>query len=174
MAVIKSGIHATLAGIAVGFCMPLRNKKDLQHSPLRDLEHSLHPWVAFLIAPLFVFMNAGVPFSLNGSVSLLHPIPVGVALGLFVGKQVGVFLAVLLAVKCRIAKLPTNVNWWQMYGISVLSGIGFTMSLFIASLAFEQGVFEIASRQGILMGSFLSALLALPILYWTGRKNLIQ
>ena len=171
VAVIKSGVHATLAGIAVGFCVPLRNKKDPQHSPLRDLEHALHPWVAFLIAPLFVFMNAGVPFAGDVDVGFFHPVPMAIAMGLFLGKQIGIFLAVLIAVKCRITKLPDGVNWAQMYGISVLSGIGFTMSLFIASLAFEQGTFEIASRQGILTGSFLSALLALPILYVAGKKS---
>ena len=171
VAVIKSGVHATLAGIVVGFCVPLRNKKDLQHSPLRDLEHSLHPWVAFLIAPLFVFMNAGVPFAGDATISFFHPVPMAIALGLFLGKQVGIFLSVLLAVKCRITNLPEGVSWTQMYGISVLCGIGFTMSLFIASLAFKQGTFDVASRQGILTGSFLSVLLALPILYIAGRQT---
>ncbi len=170
VAVIKSGVHATLAGIVVGFCVPLRNKKDPQHSPLRDLEHALHPWVAFLIAPLFIFMNAGVPFASDAKIGFLHPVPIAIALGLFLGKQLGIFLSVFIAIKCRITKLPEDVNWIQMYGIAVLSGVGFTMSLFIASLAFGQGKFEIASRQGILTGSFLSILLALPILYFAGRK----
>jgi len=170
IAVLKSGVHATLAGIAVGFLVPLRNKKDPEYSPLRDLEHTLNPWVAYLIVPLFVFMNAGVPFTAGASVGILHPIPMGIATGLFIGKQVGIFAATFLSVKFGISKLPKDVNWVQVYGISVLSGVGFTMSLFIASLAFQSESLGIASRQGILIGSFLATLLGLPILYLAGNK----
>ena len=170
VAVLKSGVHATLAGIAVGFLVPLRNKKNPDYSPLKYLEHLLNPGIAYLIVPLFVFMNAGVPFTSSGSVSVLHPIPMGIALGLFIGKQIGIFSATFLAVKLGFSKLPTDINWTQIYGIAVLSGIGFTMSLFIASLAFKMGAVGIASRQGILLGSFLSTLLGLPILYFAGRK----
>ena len=171
VAVIKSGIHATLAGVFVGFCVPLRNRQNPQHSPLKILEHNLHPWVTFLIAPLFVLLNAGVPFSFSEIAEFFHPITIAVALGLFVGKQVGIMLFVILAVKCRVSTLPSQVNWWQMYGISVLCGIGFTMSLFVASLAFTDNNLIIISRQGILFGSFLSTIIGMLVLYISRIKN---
>ena len=157
VAVLKSGIHATLAGIAVGFCIPLTGNDKIK-SPLRKLEHTLHPWVAYLIMPFFVLINAGIPFTDEDSLSLLHPVPMGIIFGLFVGKQVGIFSFAFIAVKCRLTKLPRGVNWWQIYGIAVLSGIGFTMSLFIATLAFGQGAIEVASRQAIVLGSLLSGI----------------
>ena len=158
LCVLKSGVHATLAGFAVACTIPLRGKAD-EPSPLRHLEHSLHPWVAYLILPVFAFANAGVSFSGIDPEALLGPVSVGIAVGLFVGKQVGVFGVVWLAVKLGLASLPKGSNWLSIYGVALLTGIGFTMSLFIGSLAFERGAFDYlaATRVGVLAGSILSA-----------------
>lgn len=170
LAVFQSGIHATLAGILVGFCIPLKGKNENSRSPLKHLEHILHPWVAYLIMPLFVFCNAGIPFHSQGPVSLFSHVPIAIALGLFLGKQLGIFSMAFIAVKMGITKLPKGVGWAHIYGVATLSGIGFTMSLFIAALAFEATPFENISRQGILIGSFLSAVLGILILYCAGRN----
>lgn len=158
LCVLKSGVHATLAGFAVACTIPLRTG-DGTDSPLRHLEHSLHPWVAYLILPLFAFANAGVSFAGISTDALLGPVSVGIAAGLFLGKQVGVFGVVWLAVKLKLASLPTGINWLSIYGVALLTGIGFTMSLFIGSLAFERGAFDqlAATRVGVLAGSILSA-----------------
>jgi NhaA family Na+:H+ antiporter len=158
--VLKSGVHATLAGVVLAFAIPLRAKNDHEHSPLRHLEHSLHPWVAFGIMPLFAFANAGVSLGGFSWPALLEPVPLGIILGLFIGKQLGVFGFTWLGVRFKIAKLPADLSWFEFYGMAVLCGIGFTMSLFIASLAFEHGgaVDYIAvDRLGVLLGSLLSA-----------------
>ena len=158
LCVLKSGVHATLAGFAVACTVPLKSR-DPAVSPLRHLEHSLHPWVAYLILPLFAFANAGVSFSGVSQDALLGPVSIGIAAGLFVGKQLGVFGVVWLAVKLKLATLPKGSNWLSIYGVALLTGIGFTMSLFIGSLAFERGAFDqlAATRVGVLMGSALSA-----------------
>ena len=158
LCVLKSGVHATLAGFAVACTIPLRTR-DAADSPLRDLEHSLHPWVAYLILPLFAFANAGVSFAGISAEALLGPVSVGIAVGLFLGKQLGVFGVVWLAVKLGLASLPKGSNWLSIYGVALLTGIGFTMSLFIGSLAFERGAFDqlAATRVGVLTGSILSA-----------------
>ena len=158
LSVLKSGVHATLAGFAVACTIPLRTG-DAGASPLRHLEHSLHPWVAYLILPLFAFANAGVSFSGISMDALVGPVSVGIAVGLFVGKQLGVFGVVWLAVKLKLAALPQGSNWQSIYGVALLTGIGFTMSLFIGSLAFERGAFDqiAATRVGVLTGSVLSA-----------------
>ena len=158
LCVLKSGVHATLAGFAVACTVPLRSK-DAGVSPLRTLEHSLHPWVAYLILPLFAFANAGVSFSGISMDALVGPVSIGIAVGLFVGKQLGVFGVVWLAVKLRLAALPQGSNWLSIYGVALLTGIGFTMSLFIGSLAFERGAFDqiAATRVGVLTGSVISA-----------------
>jgi len=159
-AVLKSGVHATLAGVVLAMFIPLQKSTELNTSPLEKLEHDLHPAVAFGILPIFAFANTGV--SLHGLTmnSLLAPVPLGIALGLFIGNQVGVLGFSWLAVKLKLARLPTSVGWKEMYGVSLLCGIGFTMSLFISSLAFEQGseVFAVDDRLGILSGSLLSAI----------------
>jgi Na+:H+ antiporter, NhaA family len=158
--VLKSGVHATLAGVALAFAVPMRSGRDDTKSPLRHLEHSLHPWVAYAILPLFAFANAGVSLAGLTFANLLDPVPLGIALGLFVGKQVGVFTFAWIAVTLGIASLPGRVTWSQIYGAALLCGIGFTMSLFIGSLAFEQGGPDhaVTDRIGILSGSLLAAI----------------
>jgi len=152
-------VHATLAGFAVACTIPLRSSTP-GVTPLRHLEHSLHPWVAYLILPLFAFANAGVSFSGISADALFGPVSVGIAVGLFIGKQVGVFGVVWMTVKLKLAKLPEGSNWLSIYGVALLTGIGFTMSLFIGSLAFERGAFDqlAATRVGVLAGSILSAI----------------
>ncbi len=156
---LKSGVHATLAGVALAFMIPLRNPRDPKHSPLHGLEHDLQPIVAFVILPVFAFANAGVPLADMSLASLMEPVTLGIILGLFVGKQVGVFLVSWLLIKLKWAKLPEGATWAQLYGIALLCGIGFTMSLFIASLAFEHVGQEYTEsvRLGILSASLLSA-----------------
>ncbi len=174
VAVLKSGVHATLAGVALAAFIPTgKDAKDKTGMTYR-LEHGLHPWVAFLILPVFAFANAGVPIIGLSFEDLLQPIPLGIALGLFVGKQVGIFTAAWLAVKTGLAQLPTGTKWGQLYGIAALCGIGFTMSLFIGSLAFEEVVATdvvIQDRLGILAGSFLSAIAGVIILRMTCKPR---
>jgi NhaA family Na+:H+ antiporter len=158
-AVLKSGVHATLAGVLLAMFIPLRIHNEHGVSPLQQLEHDLHPAVAYGILPLFAFANTGVPLAGLGWDSLLAPVPLGIALGLFLGNQLGVMGVSWLAVKAGLARLPANVGWAELYGVAMLCGIGFTMSLFISSLAFEQGGpdFAVDDRIGILTGSIFSA-----------------
>ena len=169
--VLKSGVHATLAGFAIGCLIPLRTERS-DISPLRDLEHALHPWVAYAILPIFAFANAGVSFAGIRPEVLWGPVSAGIALGLFFGKQVGVFGATWLAVKLGWARLPAGTNWSAIYGVALLTGIGFTMSLFIGSLAFERGAFDqlAATRVGVLGGSIAAALLG----YWVLSRSLFS
>lgn len=159
VAVLKSGVHATLAGVLLALAIPLRATDSEGHSPLRHLEHILHPWVAFLVLPVFAFANAGVNFSGMTFSSLLEPLPLGIALGLFVGKQIGVFGAAFLMIKTGLAKMPEGANWGMMYGVALLCGIGFTMSLFIGGLAFDDAAHATAIRLGVLAGSIVSGTL---------------
>ncbi len=158
-AVLKSGVHATLAGFVVAWFIPFKVRNVEGHPMLEHMEHSLQPWVAFLILPLFAFSNAGVTLVGLTMNALFNPISLGIAAGLFVGKQVGIFGACWLAVKFGIAKLPAGTNWVQLYGVSLLCGIGFTMSLFIGTLAFEHqsDLYQQSVKIGVLMGSLLSA-----------------
>ncbi len=155
--VLKSGVHATLAGIVVAAFIPLRGGDE--HSPSRHLEHILHPWVAYGVLPVFAFANAGVPFAGVSSDAVLGTISSGIVLGLFFGKQVGVFGMTALAVGLGIAKKPQGASWTMLYGIALLCGVGFTMSLFIGGLAFEHGGFSqgAALRIGVIGGSVISA-----------------
>ena len=157
-AVLKSGVHATLAGVVLAMFIPLRSPPG-QPSPLLQLERDLQPSIAYGILPLFAFANAGVSLYGLSWAALLEPVPLGIALGLFLGKQIGVFGTAWLAVKLRLARLPEGAGWLEVWGISLLCGIGFTMSLFISSLAFEQGAGGLAvdDRLGILGGSLLAA-----------------
>jgi NhaA family Na+:H+ antiporter len=163
--VLKSGVHATLAGVVLAFTIPMRTKEG-EPCPLRDLEHTLHPWVAFIIMPVFAFANAGV--SLKGMTlsGLFGPIPAGVALGLFIGKQLGVFGFAWAAIRFGLASLPEGATWRSLYGTAVLCGIGFTMSLFISTLAFDYSMYDaaVSARLGILAGSFASAIAGFLIL----------
>lgn len=158
--VLKSGVHATLAGVATALAIPLRDASKTGRSPLREVEHALHPWVAYGILPLFAFANAGVSLAGLTPADLLDPIPLGIALGLFIGKQVGVFVFAWFAVFLGLARLPAGVTWSQLYGAAILCGIGFTMSLFIGSLAFDTLAVgtEVNDRLGILVGSLVSAI----------------
>lgn len=170
VAVLKSGVHATLAGVAVAAFIPYRPVKGApEGSPtlLEDLEHQVQPWVAYGVLPLFAFANAGLPLGDLTLGALFEPVPLGIALGLFLGKQIGVFCMSWLAVKGGLARLPDGVNWRQIYGVSLLCGIGFTMSLFIGSLAFEQNGGEGSAfdeRLGILVGSLFSAVAGTVVL----------
>ena len=172
--VLKSGVHATLAGVALAIFIPARKDAHDSNNLAHQLEHALHPWVAFAILPLFAFANSGIPLAGLALSSLLQPVPLGIALGLFIGKQVGIFSACYLAVKTRLAQLPENANWRHIHGISALCGIGFTMSLFIGSLAFEGGGgpdYAIDDRLGILTGSLLSAIVGATVLLRTSKRD---
>ncbi len=167
-AVLKSGVHATLAGVVLAFFIPAREDPDTGRSPLREMEHDLHGSVAFVILPLFAFANAGVSLQGLTLAALTVPVPLGIELGLFVGKQLGVFGMCWLGIKLGIAKLPERVNWTQLYGVAILCGVGFTMSLFIGSLAFEDAdsPYLYQDRLGILSGSLLSAAVGYFWLRW--------
>jgi len=160
VAVLKSGVHATLAGVVLAMFIPLAPARKGGASPLRSLERDLHGIVAFGVLPLFAFANSGINLSLVSMDDVLHPVTFGIALGLFIGKQLGVFTFAWLAVKSGMARLPNGVNWSVLYGVSLLCGIGFTMSLFIGSLAFESTGDNILfdERLGIIFASVLSAL----------------
>lgn len=157
--VLKSGVHATLAGVALAMFIPYRHKDKPEISPCRQLEHSLHPAVSFQILPLFAFANAGVNLSGIGLDALTHAVPLGITLGLFLGKPIGVMLFSWVAIKLGLAKLPEGSNWTMLLGVACITGIGFTMSLFIGSLAFENSIAEYITenRIGILLGTVLSA-----------------
>ncbi len=159
VAVLKSGVHATLAGVALAFFIPMKGQ-DEDDSPLRRLEHDLHPAVAFGIVPLFAFANAGVSLEGVTLASAFAPVPLGIAAGLFVGKTVGVFGFAWASIRLGIGRLPEGASWASLFGVAMLCGIGFTMSLFIASLALDQGgpAYEAATRIGILGGSMVSAI----------------
>ncbi|MBX8486124.1 Na+/H+ antiporter NhaA [Pseudomonas cichorii] len=163
--VLQSGVHATLAGVALALCIPLGKPEEEARSPLLFLEEKLHYWVAFAIVPVFGFANAGVSLSGISAENLLDPVPLGVALGLFVGKQIGVFLAAWLAIRAGLAVLPQGSNWVQLYGVALLCGIGFTMSLFIGNLAFPGAAHLVDEvKIGVLMGSGLAAIAGVLLL----------
>ncbi|MDV5172185.1 Na+/H+ antiporter NhaA [Photobacterium rosenbergii] len=168
VSVLKSGVHATLAGVVLGFAIPLSGENGLsdEHSPLKKMEHALHPYVAFFILPVFAFANAGISLegvSLGGLTSML---PLGIALGLMIGKPLGIFTASYLAIKTGLASMPEGIGFRQIFAVSVLCGIGFTMSIFISSLAFVGAPEEFStySRLGILLGSTISAVIGYMML----------
>lgn len=167
--VLKSGVHATLAVVALGFAIPLAPCKD-GRSLLQDYEHALHPWVAFLIMPVFAFANAGVPLFGFTWADLWQPLPLCIAAGLFIGKQIGVFGVAVVAVKLGLAIKPESITYQKMYGASLLAGIGFTMSLFIGGLAFEDVEHQNLVRFGVLVGSLMSGVLGALVLYYS-REN---
>ncbi len=168
VSVLKSGVHATLAGVALAFMIPLSSKdKEGNHfSMAKEMEYDLHNWVAYMILPLFAFVNAGVDLQGISIEEMAGPVPLGIMLGLFIGKQVGVFGFSWLAIKMGLASLPQGSNWTLMYGVSVLTGIGFTMSLFVDTLAYnDTQIYHYADKLAILLGSFLSAIVGYLILY---------
>ncbi|QLP11285.1 Na+/H+ antiporter NhaA (plasmid) [Klebsiella grimontii] len=169
---LQSGVHATVAGILLAFFIPLRTRNAADEVPLDRLEHAINPWVTFMILPLFGFANAGVALSGMTMNDLLSPVPVGVALGLFLGKQAGIFGLSLLAVSLGLAKRPEKSTWLQVYGVSVLCGIGFTMSLFIGNLAFTGSPLLVDEvKVGVLAGSILAALAGILILRFAPSKQ---
>ena len=168
----KSGIHSTISGVLLALTIPHRvHEKDF--SLLLKLEHFLSPYVAFGIMPLFALANAGVSFKGISFNTLLEPVPLGILCGLFFGKQIGVFLFSLVSIKLKIAQMPNNSNWLNLYGVGVLTGIGFTMSLFVGNLAFvENTQYVDGVKIGVLSGSLLSTILGyLLLLMTTAKKN---
>jgi NhaA family Na+:H+ antiporter len=166
VAVLNSGVHATLAGVVAALCIPLRNPKDKEDSPCKKLEHELHPWVAFLILPIFGFANAGISFAGMTWSDVLNPVVLGIALGLFFGKQLGVFVPLWLAIKSGLSPKPTSANWVHLYAVSVLCGIGFTMSLFIGGLAYDTQENATYVRLGVIIASVASAVVGCLLLYF--------
>ncbi len=172
--ILQSGVHATLAGVVLALTIPLRKSPaapDDMESPLHRLEHAIAPWVTFAIVPVFGFANAGVSFAGTSLASLVQPVPLGIALGLFVGKQVGVFLAALAVIRLGWAELPMYATWRQVYGVALLCGIGFTMSLFIGLLAFpDSPALQNELKLGVLLGSVVSAVAGAMLLTRSGPR----
>jgi len=171
VAVLKSGVHATLAGVVLALFIPMKGKTG-QPSPLKELEHNLHSLVAFIVLPIFAFANAGISFEGIGIEQVMAPVPLGIILGLVIGKQLGVFGFCFIAIKLGLAKMPDNVNWTLLYGVAALCGVGFTMSLFVGSLAFEQNstspLFQ--DRLGIVIGSVISGILGYVLIKQAVKK----
>ena len=166
----ESGIHATISGVLLATVIPHR-KKEKDFSLLTKIEHSISPYVAFGIMPLFALANAGVSLSGMNFDSLLLPVPLGILLGLFIGKQIGVFLFSIISIKLKIAQMPNNANWLTFYGVGVLTGIGFTMSLFVGNLAFVENVQYISGvKIGVLSGSLLSTVFGYVLLLVATKK----
>ncbi|MDO5045811.1 Na+/H+ antiporter NhaA [Campylobacter sp.] len=171
ISVLKSGVHATLAGVIAAFFIPIKPDAN-GRSMLKDIEHNLHGYIAFFVLPVFAFVNAGISLKGIGAEQLLHPASMGVILGLFVGKQLGVFGFCMIAIKLGFARLPKYSTTLQFYGLSVLTGIGFTMSLFINSLSYNDTYkFAYADKLAILIASFISGLVGYLILYFAGRNR---
>ncbi|HYH19377.1 MAG TPA: Na+/H+ antiporter NhaA [Azospirillum sp.] len=169
--VLKSGVHATLAGVALAFAIPLSTGRAHGASPLHTLEHALHPWVVYGILPVFAFANAGVSLTGLSADALFAPVPLGIALGLFIGKQVGVLGATWVAVRLGVGALPAGAGWMHVYGMALLTGIGFTMSLFIGGLAFPGEGYGAAVRIGVLSGSLLSAVAGYVVLRFIAVRS---
>ena len=169
VAMLKSGVHATLTGVILALFIPMRCKSDPEARPLHEWEHDLHTLVAYMVLPVFAFANAGISLKGVGIEQLLHGVPLGITLGLFLGKQLGVFGMCYLAIKCRWTDMPEGMNWTSLYATGVLCGIGFTMSLFIGSLAFQNtGINQLFDeRLGILLGSLLSGIFGYLLLRYS-------
>ena len=166
IALLKSGVHATLTGVILALFIPMKSKTNANHSPLKSIERDLHSVVAFFILPVFAFANAGISFAGVGTEQVFHSVPLGIALGLFIGKQVGIFGLCWLAIKLKLTGLPRGMSWGSLYGTAALCGIGFTMSLFIASLAFEETGVNLMfdERLGIILGSIASGVVGYIVL----------
>jgi NhaA family Na+:H+ antiporter len=173
LAVLLSGVHATVAGVLAAFTIPIVRSPgapDAASSPLHRIEHAVQPWVAYLIIPVFGFANAGLALKGLAWADLLAPLPLAIAAGLFVGKQVGIFGSVRLAVALGLAQKPAGATWTQVYAVSMLCGVGFTMSLFIGGLAFDDAALVSAMKIGVLGGSFLSALMGYLLFILAARR----
>jgi len=173
VAMLKSGVHATLAGVIVAMFIPMKSGTKKGYSPLKDMEQKLHYVVAFGVLPIFAFANAGISFAGVGAEQLFHSVPIGIALGLFIGKQVGIFGFCWIAIKLKLTGLPKGMSWSSLYGTAVLCGIGFTMSLFIGSLSFEETGVSLLfdERLGIILGSLASGLIGYLVLCISLRSN---
>ena len=170
MFVLKSGIHASLAGVLLALFIPIKPKGNSTYSPLNKLEHLIEPWVNFIILPIFAFANAGVSFAGMKLNLLWDPVTLGIILGLFFGKQIGVMLFTYLGSILKICKLPSDISWAQYYGLSLITGIGFTMSLFIGSLAFIDPEYQTSVRLGVLIASLLAGILGYLTLRLTSKS----
>ena len=170
VAMLKSGVHATLAGVILAMFIPMESKTRVDYSPLKSMEHDLHSTVAYVILPIFAFVNAGINIVGLGIEEILHGVPLGIALGLFIGKQVGIFGLCWLAIKAKVTNLPEGMSWGSLYGAAALCGVGFTMSLFIGSLAFEETGVNLLfdERLGIILGSLMSGVVG----YFVLRRSL--
>lgn len=166
VAMLKSGVHATLAGVVLAMFIPIRSKNDTNYSPLKSMEHDLHVAVAFVVLPIFAFANAGIGFAGVGVEQIFHNVPAGIALGLFFGKQIGIFGLCGAAIKLKLTSLPKGMSWSSLYGTAALCGVGFTMSLFIGSLAFEETNVNLLfdERLGIILGSLASGVVGYFVL----------
>jgi NhaA family Na+:H+ antiporter len=170
-ATFQSGVHATISGVLLAMFIPLfKNTRDV--SPLKELERALHPWIVYAILPIFAFANSGLNLHGIGIEQLLHPVPAGIALGLFLGKQFGVFSLCALSIRLKIAQLPKGMNYKNLYGVSILCGIGFTMSLFVGGLAFHKNGMHVAfdERLGIILGSLISGAVGYVVLRLTIKQ----
>ena len=170
MFVLKSGIHASLAGVLLALFIPIKPKGNSTYSPLNKLEHLIEPWVNFIILPIFAFANAGVSFAGMKLNLLWDPVTLGIILGLFFGKQIGVMLFTYLGSILKICQLPSDISWAQYYGLSLITGIGFTMSLFIGSLAFIDPEYQTSVRLGVLIASLLAGILGYLTLRLTSKS----
>lgn len=171
IAILKSGVHATIAGVITAFCIPLVHPRRLHERPCQDLEHILHPWVAFFILPLFALANAGIPLGGITPANLVDPVTLGIIMGLFIGKQVGIFAALYAAIKLGLSPKPEHASWAQIYGVAILCGIGFTMSLFIGGLAYTDTALQVEVRLGVIVGSILSAVAGYLLLKRVGAPH---
>jgi len=173
VAMLKSGVHATLTGVILAMFIPLTIKGNDTISPLKIIEHDFHPLVSFFVLPVFAFVNAGIDLRGVSSDQLFHSVPLGIALGLFFGKQIGIFSLCYLTIKLKFASLPKGMSWGALYGTAALCGIGFTMSLFIGSLAFEETGMNLLfdERLGIIAGSLISGLVGYCILRMALKKQ---
>lgn len=164
VSVLKSGVHATLAGVILAFAIPLKERDTHGQSLLKQMEHNLHPWIVFGVLPVFGFANAGVSFAGVSWANVFEPVTLGITAGLLLGKQIGVFGVLALLVASGLSRMPEGSRWIHLYGVSALCGIGFTMSLFIGSLAFQHASFDAPVRIGVLAGSLASALVGYALL----------
>lgn len=169
--VLKSGLHPTLAGVALGLLIPIKNKNQYEEKPLLVMEHALHPWVNLAILPLFAFANAGISFAGVTFQTFLQPITMGIILGLFLGKQIGIMVITKAASLLGLCQLPKSVTWTQFYGMSLITGIGFTMSLFIGNLAFVGEEYAVEVRLGVITGSLLSAISGIMVLIYASKSK---